>query len=218
MSKLIKKVKEWWGSFTLRGKDAWDVFHGRRTIESLEVKLDSRIETNEVKQQLLPIEECAKSYLSKKPKLKIGDVVELIPGIGSYKEHPKHGQKAVVVGYTKINSNGEHGSIIKNEDVQIMLEHRCGSHAVFLFESWRLRKIGSIELKKGKKKVALKKKKSVKNSLSQRKSRKKTSNSEEQKGLQAIQQYPQEVPTDQIVKPAKKRIKRIQAEGSLAVA
>ncbi|WP_135781452.1 hypothetical protein [Leptospira bandrabouensis] len=229
MKSMIKKVREWWSSFAPRATDAWDVLMGKKTPVLSPWMMNDKVATEEppVLREILPVDDAARIFLAKKPKFRIGDTVRLIEGVGSDRRYPKPGQTAVVVGYSKKISLGDGGLPAFTQDVILLLNHDSAGMQRFPFESWRLEKIGSIISKPMKKKSATKKKavpkkkkSASKKTLRKARKRKSTEMQEDIKprGLEAIQQFPQEEVADQIVKPAKKRTKRNQAEDSLAVA
>lgn len=179
-----------------------------------------KLETVKVRQDNTVIYDAAKVFLAKKTKFKIGDIVQWIPECKTH-QVPLTEEFAVVVGFDlpKFPENQERTNAIHHLDIKLLVQHDNGNCYIFPFESWRFRRVGSIFLdsetkkKKSGKKASAKKKSAVK-----KRSRINKLRNDKPRGLEAIQQFPQEEVADQTVKPAKKRTKRIQAEDSLAVA
>lgn len=159
------------------------------------------------------INDAAKAYLAKRPKFKIGDIVEWIPEC-RLKEYPNVGENAVVVGFdipkiAKEISPIETNRSLQTTDIKLMVQNNKGSNLVFLYESWRFRKVGTIfaesEKKKSAKKSAPKKKTAPK-----KKAKRRNAIPQGPRGLEAIQAYPTN--TSESEKPKRRNRKKTEEQ------
>ncbi|CAE14767.1 unnamed protein product [Leptospira phage LE1] len=210
----MSKVREKWNRVVVWFATLWI------NIVNLGKETPRKTDQVSVKRDNTVVYTAAKEYLTKKKKFKNGDILEWIPECKA-QGLPLIGEQAIVVGFDIPKFPGNQSNIDPkiNCDINLLVQHSNGNCYIFPFESWRFRRIGSIFLdsetkrKKSGKNPAVKKKSAVK-----KRSEINSPRTDKPRGLEAIQQFPQEEVSDQIVKPAKKRTKRINTEDSLAVA